>query len=264
MGWTLVYPDYEGPYAEYAAPHMAGYITLDAIRAAEQFTPLGLSATTPVAWTGYSGGAIASAWAASLQQSYAPGLKVVGIASGGTPANYPQIFSNIDTNTVANAAFFSIIFMAAVGQNRAYPALLTPYLNAAGVAAATSMENGCVGKTSSGGSGPSGTFPTYTTLASPNPAENAILNSESLPAAGLNPSQPDIFVYHSMNDELIPIAGTTTMVNAWCAGGSHVDYYIGNGDHVSFEGTMISLVYTYLQGRFSGTTLEPPGTTTCN
>ena len=56
------------------------------------------------------------------------------------------------------------------------------------------------------------------------------------------------------------------MVAAWCAAGSPVEYYRGvSGDHVAFEATTSTLVYAYLESRFSGTTtLTPPGTTTCN
>jgi hypothetical protein len=62
---------------------------LDSMRAVANFkSTLGLNTSTPkIVGYGYSGGAIATGWAASLISSYAPELKVLGWASGGTPAN---------------------------------------------------------------------------------------------------------------------------------------------------------------------------------
>jgi triacylglycerol lipase len=267
LGWTIVVPDHEGPTSAYAAGPLAGQITLDSIRAAERFAPLGLSATTPVGMTGYSGGAIATAWAASLQKNYAPELKIVALASGGTPADVKGIVQNIDTNTVANTAFFNLILSAVVGVNRVYPTLLTPILNAQGVAAATSLENGCLGATSNGAAAPSGQVTDYTTTSDPFDAPNvvALLPKITLPLAN-NAPIANAFVYHSQLDELIPIAGADAMVAGWCAAGSTVEYYRGvSGDHVGFEATLSTLVYAYLASRFNGTaTVVPPGSTTCN
>ncbi|GKU11253.1 unnamed protein product, partial [Fusarium langsethiae] len=76
QGWVVVAPDHEGPDAAYLANKLAGYATLDGIRAAinsANFT--GISKNPTVAMWGYSGGSIASAAAAELQQSYAPELR---------------------------------------------------------------------------------------------------------------------------------------------------------------------------------------------
>lgn len=61
------------------------------------FQELGLDASAAkVALWGYSGGALASAWAAQQQHSYAPELydKIVGSAFGGTPVDLGAIVSN--------------------------------------------------------------------------------------------------------------------------------------------------------------------------
>jgi len=262
-GWILVYPDYEGPFSAFASSRLEGHITLDSIRAAERFAPLGLSRATPVGMTGYSGGAIAMGWAASLEREYAPDLNIVAIASGGTPANFEQVAANIDTNPVANAAFFSLILSSLVGLNRSFPQLLTPILNAKGVAAATSLENGCVGQTSNGASSPTGLLTDYTTVNFFTPPHDNVMPLSDLPLAG-HPPVANVFVYHSKVDELIPIAGATTMVRAWCASGSSVEYYRGVGDHVSFEVQMVPAVYAYLASRFKGTTAVPTGSAKCN
>jgi len=267
LGWTVVDPDFEGPYSEYAVGRLHGQITLDSIRAAEQFVPLGLSAKTPVGLNGYSGGAIAASWAATLEHSYAPNLNIVGIASGGTPADITGILNNIDTDTVANLAFFDIIYMASIGINRGYPQFMTPILNPAGVAAAKAMENGCGGKDSNGSSGPTGTFPDYTTTsnfeAAPGFKSGAAL--DGLPQTG-HPPVTSEFVYQSQTDELIPIAGVDAMVKVWCAEGAHIAYYRAlSGDHVTTELDNEQFVIAYLTDSFSATTpAYPPTTTVCN
>jgi hypothetical protein len=266
LGWTLIYPDFEGPSSEYAAGRLEGQIVLDSIRAAEQFSPLGLNAQTKVGINGYSGGAIAASWASSLQKSYAPELNIVGVTSGGTPANIPGIINNIDTDMVSNQLFFGLIFTAAIGINRAYPEFLTPSLNAAGVTASTSVESGCGGKTSSGGSGPTGTFATYTTgnlLTAPGFIAGSAL--DMLPQSNETPVTNE-FVYHSITDELIPIAGADAMVKAWCAAGANIGYYRAvSGDHVTTELDNEQFVIAFLTAKFNGITpVYPPTTTVCN
>ena len=267
-GWTVMFPDYEGPSSEFGAGHLEGQIVLDSIRATERFTPLGLNQHTMVGINGYSGGAIATSWAATLQRSYAPDLNIVSVSSGGTPADTLSILNNIDTNTVANLAFFDLIFMAAVGDNRAYPFMATPILNSAGVAAATAMENGCLGDNSNGSSGPTGTFYTYTTTSNIDTAPGVVKAVKLLDLA--QPGEPpitNVFVYHSVTDELIPIAGADNMVAAWCAAGAKVEYFrdYAGGDHITTEADNFQNVIAYHASVFNGLPMVvPPTTTSCN
>jgi hypothetical protein len=164
-GWILDFPDYEGPQSAYASGPLSGYITLDSIRAAENFAPAGLSAKTPVGVYGYSGGAFASAWSATLENSYAPELDIVGIATGGTPANVKTVIENAQTDLVTNESSFSLVFSAFEGINRSYPTLWTLMLNAKGIAAAQALANGCGGASTNGTAKPSGMFADYMTVA---------------------------------------------------------------------------------------------------
>jgi hypothetical protein len=267
-GWTVVFPDYEGPGSEFGAGHLEGQIVLDSIRAAENFKPLGLTPHTMVGINGYSGGAIATSWAATLQRSYAPDLNIVSVSSGGTPADTLSILDNIDTEPVSNAAFFDLIFMAAVGDNRAYPFMATPILNSAGATAAKAMENGCLGNDSNGSSGPSGTFYDYTTAKNIDTAPGVVKAVKLLDLA--QPGEPpvtNVFVYHSVTDELIPIEGADNMVAAWCAAGAKVEYFrdYAGGDHISAEADNAQNVIAYHASVFNGLPLVvPPTTTTCN
>ncbi|AGB26629.1 lysophospholipase [Mycobacterium sp. JS623] len=81
-GWAVSVPDHEGCHGMWGSPREPGYRILDGIRAAIRHERLGLAPSTPVALWGYSGGGLASSWAAELRESYAPELNVVGAVLG--------------------------------------------------------------------------------------------------------------------------------------------------------------------------------------
>ncbi|ORY05550.1 secretory lipase-domain-containing protein, partial [Clohesyomyces aquaticus] len=87
-GWFVNVPDYEGPTAAFGAGHMAGYATLDSIRATmSRIYRLGMPKHYPIPpkilMYGYSGGALATNWAAVLHPVYAAELKISGAGVGG-------------------------------------------------------------------------------------------------------------------------------------------------------------------------------------
>lgn len=93
-GYTVTVPDYEGENLEWGAGQESGYSTLDAIRATEHY--LGVPSSTQVGMLGYSGGSIATEWAAELAPSYASELHIVGTAIGGVPVDFAHVLSYIN------------------------------------------------------------------------------------------------------------------------------------------------------------------------
>ncbi|MBP1818325.1 lipase [Mycobacterium sp. OAE908] len=81
-GWAVSVPDHEGCHGMWGSPREPGYRILDGVRAALHCEQLGLQPSAPVGLWGYSGGGLASAWAAELRSSYAPELNVVGAVLG--------------------------------------------------------------------------------------------------------------------------------------------------------------------------------------
>lgn len=71
----------------YAAGKMAGHAVLDSVRGMLSERPD--LAESPIVMHGYSGGAIATAWAAQLQPTYAPELRIAGAAAGERPPTTP-------------------------------------------------------------------------------------------------------------------------------------------------------------------------------
>lgn len=81
-GWAVCVPDHEGCHGMWGAPVEPGYRILDGLRAATRCERLGLSPSAPAGLWGYSGGGLASAWAAELCDRYAPELNIVGAVLG--------------------------------------------------------------------------------------------------------------------------------------------------------------------------------------
>ncbi|WP_406267878.1 lipase family protein [Nocardia sp. NBC_00881] len=117
-GWAVTIADHEGPHGNFGAPREPGYRTLDGIRAALRFAPLGLGADTRVAVWGYSGGGMASSWAVEMAPTYAPELDIVGAVLGAPVGDPRQVFDRLNGTPYAG---LPAIVIAAL--RRLYPAL---------------------------------------------------------------------------------------------------------------------------------------------
>ncbi|KAI0442230.1 LIP-domain-containing protein [Xylaria telfairii] len=94
-GWYVNVPDFEGPLASFAAGPQEGHAVLDSVRAALSSDPFPSTLeNTRYAMWGYSGGSIASTFAAELQASYAQELDFAAAAIGGLVPNVTAIFSD--------------------------------------------------------------------------------------------------------------------------------------------------------------------------
>lgn len=130
-GYSLIIPDTEGPNADFMAGPEYGKTTLDSIRAVINTSSTGVTTKSPIALIGYSGGAIATNWAAQLAPSYAPQVnaQLVGAAEGGVLVdpvhNLSYVNGSLVWGGVAAAAF--------AGMSRAFNYDLKPYLSDDGV-----------------------------------------------------------------------------------------------------------------------------------
>lgn len=117
QGWIVNTPDWEGPKSTFVAGLQAGYATLDGVRAALSSGSLtSVSSDAKVQMWGYSGGALASEWAAELQANYAPEIPFVGMAIGGITPNVENVF-----NTINKGLFAGIAAAGFLGLGNAYP-----------------------------------------------------------------------------------------------------------------------------------------------
>jgi triacylglycerol lipase len=95
-GWAVSVPDHEGRDGMWGAPYEPGYHVLDGVRAALNSERLDLSPEAPVGLWGYSGGGLASAWAAEVSGSYAPELNIVGAVLGSPVADLGHAFRRLN------------------------------------------------------------------------------------------------------------------------------------------------------------------------
>lgn len=259
-GWDVIVPDYEGPGSAYSAGPLEGHGMLDGIRAAESFSSTdGLEGrATEVGLWGYSGGAMATAWASELAPGYAPKLDIVGVAEGGVPADVHDTFDTINNGYLAPG----LAFASALGDNAAYPNLISlSLLNSAGVALAANMR-------ATGTSSYPQTYPPQSisdfTLCGCNPNDHP----DEFPGIAevgrtVNPGQhvptAPLFIYHDYDDELIPIQGVERLVQYYCSGGATVEFRVNMGDeHVSNAVVGYPEAIAYLTERFEG--LPAPNT----
>jgi hypothetical protein len=125
-GDTVVVSDYEGEDLAYGAGQQSGYGTLDGIRAAEH--AIRAPGGTPVAMIGYSGGSIATEFAAELARRYAPKLRIAGVAAGGVPVDLAHNLRYVDGSKVWSSATPGVL----LGVARAYKIDMNRYASAHG------------------------------------------------------------------------------------------------------------------------------------
>ncbi|OBI84277.1 lipase family protein [Mycobacterium sp. E740] len=95
-GWAVSVPDHEGPHGWWGTPYEPGYRILDGLRAAVSCERLGLSPSAPIGLWGYSGGGLASAWAAEMHAQYAPELDIVGAVLGSPVADLGHAYRRLN------------------------------------------------------------------------------------------------------------------------------------------------------------------------
>lgn len=250
QGYAVVAPDHEGLHSQFAVGRQAGRAVLDGVKAALHFKAAKIAGRAQVFLNGYSGGAIATAWATELQKSYAPGLRrnIVGAATGGTPADLKANALFLDGTSNAG-----LEFLAVLGVYRAYPDVrLDSLLNSAGRRALGSLKHACV---------QDAVLPfAFKKLDDYTKRPNAIQLPRFEPVfaatrlGGRKPIVP-VYSYHAINDEIVPIGPDDKLVASYCRRGVVVDRVRDPlSDHLSLEASQSGAVMAYIRERFAGTT----------
>lgn len=211
QGWAVSVPDHEGPDSAYGAGPLAARITLDGVRAAQNFSDLGVTAESKKALFGYSGGAIATGHAAELAQSYAPELKFVGAAEGGVPADLGVMLS-----TANRQATSGVVFAAMIGLSREYPELgryMDSRFNGLGQALRSLKNPLCVGLQLL-------TFP-FLDIYGLQGGGDPLTSPEIAPLLDetrMGKVVPDMpmFIWNANPDYLVPVIQVNTLVDTYC------------------------------------------------
>ena len=261
-GYAVTVTDYQG-YTNGAIPTYTtgkaeGQAVLDAERAGRQIPGSGISSSAPVIVWGYSQGGQAASWAAELQSSYAPDVKMIGLATGGTPANL-QAVAEFDDGTVGTG--FGIDGL--IGLSTAYPEEfnLEALSNAAGIEAAKKLLNECA--IQSLAEFRDVNFSQYTqgnkTLAQVESEHPAIVKLTEEQQLGTKTVPVPVYHYHGLEDEFVPVAQDVALHQAWCSLGVKDDFQLYPGDHLLTDPTAIGNVMKWIEERLEGKTAP----TTC-
>lgn len=219
-GYVVIVPDHLGPKSAFLANTLSGQAVLDNVRAALASTDFtGISSTANVVLWGYSGGSLASGFAAELQPTYAPELKLAGAALGGTVPKIPPVIK------LTNKSLFAGLIPAGVqGLANEYPAavkLIADNILPDKWAEFNKTQNLCLtgniieylGKD------------VYSFMKSPDVlSSKPALELMDANAMGQHTPEIPLMIYKSANDEVSPVEDTDELYDTYCASGVDVEY----------------------------------------
>jgi pimeloyl-ACP methyl ester carboxylesterase len=254
-GYAVTVTDYQGytsgAIPTYAAGKAEGQSVLDAVRAGRQVPGSGIGSGAPVVVWGYSQGGQAASWAAELQSSYAPDVKMVGLAAGGVPANL-QAIGEFDNASVGTA--FGLDGL--IGLSTAYPEEfnLASLSNTAGLEAAGKLLNECAIQSLAefrDANDDAYTIgdKTFPQLEAEHPAIEKVIDEQQL---GTKAVPVPVYHYHGLEDEFVPVAQDVALHQAWCSLGVTDDFQLYPGDHLLTDPTAIGNVIKWVGERLEG------------
>ncbi|KAA8570810.1 hypothetical protein MFRU_011g01350 [Monilinia fructicola] len=223
QGWIVNIPDYEGLDGAFTSGIQAGQATLDSVRASLCSGCLtGISPQAEYQMWGYSGGSLASEWAAELQPSYAPELNFKGNVVGGLISNVTAVLYSVNSGP-----FAGLIPAGVIGLTRAYPELkayVDKHLIPSKASKFYKASNECL----------LGTALTYAyddmftyfdnghdVLMSSVP-QHVLATTTQMGTRG-TPKMPT-FLYQAVGDEVSPIGVVDNLVSKLCSQGANIEY----------------------------------------
>jgi hypothetical protein len=252
QGDIVTVPDFEGTALHWMAGHESGYGALDAIRATESYRDVGPA--TEVGLSGYSGGAVAADWASEMAPTYAPNLKLVGIAEGGIPVNYADMFKYINGTTEYSAAIPGVL----IGLARAYGIDLEPYLSAHGERVVQQESKVCMASVF--GHYPGLTFqglmkPRYQNIFDV-PALAKMLGEQTMGSASTHPTEPLFMAVGNADgtgDGVMVAHDVESLAHRYCQEGVPVQFQEYQGaSHIDAGAFFEPQTGPLLQERFAG------------
>ena len=266
-GKAINIPDTEGQSADFAAGPEYGHVTLDSIRAISRTSATRIPASAKVALIGYSGGAIASEWAAEQARTYSPDVasRIVGTAIGGVLVDPAHNMSYVGGSTV----WAGVIPMAIIGVARSYHINLSQYMNAYGRTVFNALQHASISQAL-------GTYPGLTwqkmalpqyanpdhVLAYVNAVNKLIMSTGGTPSAPLFIGQgTGGFLEGTMPSKAygagdgVMIAGDVrTLARTYCARGVRTQYVEYPLSHFTSVALWVPQAYGWVLDRFAGRT----------
>ncbi|OBK21121.1 lipase family protein [Mycobacterium asiaticum] len=249
-GWAVTVPDHEGLNGLWGAPYEPGYRILDGIRATLSSERFNLSPDAQVGLWGYSGGGLASAWAAELCGDYAPELNIVGAVLGSPVGNLGNTFRRLNGSLLAGLPALVVAALA-----HTYPDLdrmIKEHASDAGRELLLSLEKmttaEAVVKMARLDMGTFLDEPLEDILATPAVAH--VFDSTTL---GVAVPTPPVLIIQAVHDYLISVDDIDVLADSYSAGGASVTYHRDAfNEHMLLHPLSAPMALRWLIDRFAG------------
>jgi len=221
-GWAVSVPDHEGPHGLWGVPYEPGYRILDGIRAALSSERIALPPSAPIGLWGYSGGGLATAWAAEACGDYAPELDIVGAVLGSPVGDLGNTFRRLN-----GGLFAGLPGLVVAALSHAYPGLdrvIKEHTNEDGRALLNRLETmttaGAVIHMAGKDMGDYLDEPLENVLSTPEVSHvfEDIKLGKAVPV-------PPVLIVQAVHDYLIDVDDIDLLADAYSAGGADVTYH---------------------------------------
>jgi acetyl esterase/lipase len=260
-GYAIVATDYEGLGTSGPHPYLVGKAAamnvLDSVRAAHNFTEAG-AGTSYVVW-GYSQGAHSSLFTGELSASYAPDLKLVGVAVGAPPTDLATLFERDLGTTFGNVlATYAFVSWSKVYEN----ADLRQIVRGVARPVVKNTAKLCIREEEEATSILPGSIFMRIAFLSNQPVDTEPWKSlveENSPGRSMIPAP--IFIVQGENDGLVHADVTEAFAKSLCAKGETVAFRsYPNVNHITAVPIVTSDIATWIVDRFA----EKPAPSTCS
>ncbi|MFB8277742.1 lipase family protein [Nocardia colli] len=248
-GWVVAVTDYPGLGTPGVHPYVVGRTNgravLDIMRAARRLSAARLDDAGPVGIYGYSEGGSSAGWAAQLQPTYAPDLRLDAVAVGSVPSDLLELVNRHD-----GGLFGFLLLYAAIGFDSAYPELqLDRYLNPLGRrVAALCRRTHIVGAIAAGLVLPKQRSRYLVEDPLTQPDWIARLRENDL--GDIAPAAP-VLVGHGRQDQIMPYHQSHALVRSWRGLGADVQHYpIRFGEHLTAAPQFARIGFAFLADHF--------------
>jgi Secretory lipase len=248
-GWAVSVPDHEGLQGLWGAPYEPGYRVLDGIRAALSSERVGISPSAPIGLWGYSGGGLASAWAAEICADYAPELDIVGAVLGSPVGDLGHTFRRLNGSFLAGLPAMVVASLAHI-----YPGLdrvIKEHTNDEGRALLQQLEKmttvGAVLRMAGKDMGDFLDEPLEDILSTPEVthALDSIKLGTAVPA-------PPVLIVQAVHDYVIDVHDIDALADAYSAGGADVTYHRDAfNEHMCLHPLSAPMTLRWLTDRFA-------------
>lgn len=245
--------DHEGRGGYFAAPREPGHRVLDGIRAVGSFAEAALVEDAPVGLIGYSGGGMATSWAAEMAPSYAPEIEIAGAVLGSPVGDPGEAFIKLNDGPYAG-----LPALVVSGLRDLYPDMAELVERHASVSGRRRLDAlremttvGAVVKYAYDDFDDYLDAPLADVIAEP-----AILELFDDLRLGVNAPACPVLVLQSTNDQIVDTADVDTQVERYREQGGSVEYVRDRvSEHVSLMILGMPLMLHWLEDRFEGTPL---------